>query len=198
MLYKTVLISFLCLFVYSHARAQEDVKDLTTWQRMYIGGDLGLSFGTNTYINISPYLGYRFTNRLSAGIGPIYIYEKYKYYDYYTGAAYSIKSATYGVRGLASFIIFKDIGQYIPIALGNIIFHTENELMSIEKLFYDYSAGRYYDSDERIWIDNWLIGGGLNQPFGARGGMNIFVLWDVTQNYYSPHSNPIIRLGFYF
>jgi hypothetical protein len=172
------------------AQEEQDVKNMTFGQRLFYGGDFGLSFGTNTYVNLSPYVGCRITNRLSAGLGPIYIYEKYKYYGF--------KTSTYGGKALLSFIVLKDIGQYLNIGIGNIIFHTENEIISIEKLVYDPSSLRIYNTDERVWIDNWLVGGGLNQPFGARGGINILVLWDVTQNQYSPHSNPIFRLGFYF
>ncbi|MBN2273368.1 MAG: hypothetical protein JXR41_02860 [Bacteroidales bacterium] len=184
----TLFLTLISSFVI--AQEEQDVKNMPFGQRLIYGGDFGLSFGTNTYINISPYVGYRITNRLSAGLGPIYIYEKYKYYD--------LRTSTYGGKALMSFTVIKDIGQYLNIGIGNIIFHTENEVISIEKLYYNVATMKYYNTEERIWIDNWLIGGGLNQPFGMRGGINIFILWDVTQNDYSPHSNPIVRLGFYF
>ena len=189
---KKLWVSLYCLLFFTVIAAQEeqDVKNMTFGQRLYYGGDFGLSFGTNTYINISPYAGYRLTNRLSAGLGPIFIYEKYRYYGF--------KTSTYGGKALLSFTVLKDIGQYLNIGIGNIMFHTENEIISIEKLYQDINTLKIYNSKERVWIDNWLVGGGLNQPFGTRGGINIFVLWDVTQNQYSPHSNPIVRLGFYF
>ncbi len=189
---KKLIFSLVCLMISLGIAAQEeqDVKNMTFGQRLFYGGDFGLSFGTNTYINLSPYVGYRVTNRLSAGLGPIYIFEKYKYYNF--------KTSTYGGKALLSFTVLKNIGQYLNIGIGNIIFHTENELISIERLEYDPNTLKIYNTEERLWIDNWLVGGGLNQPFGSRGGINIFVLWDVTQNRYSPHSNPVVRLGFYF
>ena len=189
MRYKKLLISWFCL-MFSAIIIAQDVKELTFGQRLFFGGDFGLSFGTNTYINLSPIVGYKVTNRLSAGLGPIYIFEKYKYYNF--------KTSTYGGKAFLSFTVFQDIGKYLNIGIGNIILHAENEVISVEKLYFDNTTGRIYTMDERLWIDNLLVGGGLNQPFGSRGGINIFVLWDVTQNQYSPHSNPIVRLGFYF
>lgn len=184
-----ILLSFV-LIHFSTLITAQDVKDMTFGQRIFIGGDFGMTFGTNTYINISPYVGYRITNRLSAGLGPIYIYERYKYYD--------IKTSTYGGKAIMSFIVLKDIGQNLNIGLGNIMLHTENEILNIEKIYFDYNIQRYVNTQERVWIDNWLIGAGLNQSFGSRGGINLYILWDLTQNQYSPYSNPVVKIGFYF
>jgi hypothetical protein len=187
--YKKTLISLICL-LFTVVTTAQDVKDMTFKERLFFGGDLGLTFGTATYINIAPIVGYRITNRLSAGLGPIYIFESYRYYG--------LRTSTYGGKGFISFTVIKDLGQYINIGLGNIILHCENEFLNIEKLGWDDTRNKIYSENERLWIDNLLIGGGLNQPFGENSGVNIYILWDVTQNKYSSHSNPIIRFGFYF
>lgn len=53
---------------------------------VFIGGNLGLQFGTVTFADISPLVGYRFTKKISAGIGVTYQYYHYKdrYYDFET------------------------------------------------------------------------------------------------------------------
>ena len=38
--------------------------------RLFFGGNLGLYFGSLTYVNISPTIGYRFSDRFGAGLGP--------------------------------------------------------------------------------------------------------------------------------
>jgi hypothetical protein len=157
-------------------------------ERLVFGGDLGLSFGTITYIKIAPIVGYRLTDRLAAGLGPIYIYEKYKNYN--------LESSTYGGKALASFIVIKGSDTGGSFGLGNIVFHVENELINVEALYYD-PYGYYYLGD-RLWIDNLLLGGGLTQSMGGRFGVSVYILWDVTQNEYSPYSNPVIKFGFYF
>jgi hypothetical protein len=152
-------------------------------QRLLFGGELGLSFGSITYIKIAPLVGYRLTDRLAAGLGPIYIYEKYKYYNWET--------SIYGVKFFTSFTIIKGKSEGGVLGIGNIQFYAENEVINVEK---------YDMENERIWIDNVLIGGGLFQPLGERFGISFYVLWDVTQNIYSPYysNNPVFRFGFAF
>jgi len=59
------------------AQNQYDIDERSDWQeRIFMGGNLGLQFGTQTYVNISPTMGYRITNALSAGVGVSYIYQK--------------------------------------------------------------------------------------------------------------------------
>ncbi len=167
----------------------ENFKDLKFKDRLFFGGDFALSFGNSSYVNISPIAGYRITPRFSGGLGAIYIYEKSKYYHYET--------STYGWKSFLSFDIFKNLNEYLPINLGDIIAHAENEVTNIELFRYDY-LGHFYSTGTRIWIDNLLLGGGIRQQIGRRASINLYILWDVTQNTYSPYTNPIIRIGFNF
>jgi len=156
--------------------------------RIVFGGDVGLSFGTITYIKLEPIVGYRITNRLTAGLGPIYIYEKYRNYN--------LRTSTYGAKILSSFTVLR--GEDISATgLGNVVLHAENEVINIEPFLVNGYTGEIF-LGERLWIDNLLIGGGITQQLGGRFGVSLFVLWDVTQNLYSPYSNPIFKLGFMF
>lgn len=158
-------------------------------QRLVFGGDIGLSFGSITYIKVAPVIGYRVTDRLTTGLGPIYIYEKYKNYD--------LQTSTYGGKVVVSFTLIKGSGGSGIMGLGNIVAHAENEVVNVEPLYYNpYLV--YYFFGNRIWIDNLLLGGGLTQSLGGSFGISVFILWDVTKNEYSPYSNPIIKFGFYF
>ena len=47
--------------------------------RIFFGGNFGLSFGNLTSIVISPIAGYRITPKLSSGLGIRYEYFKYNY-----------------------------------------------------------------------------------------------------------------------
>jgi len=188
---KTILSLFCSLFSFVIvAQDVQEEKDHPFRQRLYFGGDIGLSFGSSTYINLAPVVGYRITNRLSAGLGPIYIFERYKYYD--------IQTSTYGGKVIASFAIIRNVYEYVNIGIGNIMLHAENEITNVQKMEYVTTTGRIYALDERLWIDNLLAGFGLNFPFSERAGINIYALWDITRNEFSPYSSPVIRLGFYF
>jgi hypothetical protein len=88
--------------------------------------------------------------------------------------------------------------KYLPINLGSIFAYAENELLNIEKIYLNLNTNKYFTSGNRLWIDNLLLGGGLRQPIGKRSSFSLLILWDVTENSYSPHSNPILRMGLYF
>lgn len=153
-------------------------------ERIVFGGDLGLSFGSITYIKLAPVVGYRVLPRLTLGLGPIYIYEKYKNLGFET--------STYGGKAVASFTVLRgsDLGE--RFALGDIMLHVENEVVNVEDYYH------YYSDPPRLWIDNVLIGGGLSQSISNRFAISIFILWDITNNVNSPYyyTSPIIKFGF--
>jgi hypothetical protein len=153
--------------------------------RLIFGGEIGLSFGTITYIKLAPLVGYRITDRLAAGLGPIYIYEKYR--------DYNLETSTYGAKVVVSFTVLKASDLPKGLSLGDIAVHVENEFLNVA--VYDPYYTQFTD---RVWIDNLLVGAGIVQSFGGRFGISVFILWDVTQNMYSPYSNPILKFGFSF
>ena len=156
--------------------------------RLMFGGDIGLSVGTYTYVNVSPAVGYRVTDRLIVGLGPIYIYENYKNYN--------LESSMYGAKVITSFTVLRGTDINPNFQIGNLILHMENEMLNVQPLMYDQFGQPVFGG--RQWIDNFLIGGGLSQPLSSRFSVSVLILWDVTNNAYSPYSNPIFRIGFGF
>lgn len=157
--------------------------------RLVFGLDFGLSVGAYTYINVSPAVGYRLTDRLTVGLGPIYIYENYKNYN--------LESSMYGAKVITSFTVLRGTDINPNFQIGNLILHMENEMINVEPLLYDQSLGQVFFGS-RQWIDNFLIGGGLSQSISSKFNVSVLILWDVTNNAYSPYSNPIFKIGFGF
>lgn len=156
--------------------------------KFFFGGNLGLSFGTYTYIEIAPLAGYKISPRLWAGLGPKYMYMKQA--DYY-------ETSIYGVKLFATFTLFKDLKETINIGIGDIFVHIENEMLNFEQIYFDPVNAVYYKGP-RDWYDILLVGGGMRFPLGMRSGFSIFVLWGVTESADLLYSNPEIRLGFDF
>jgi hypothetical protein len=74
------------------AQNQNDIDERSDWQeRIFFGGNLGLQFGGQTYVNLSPTMGYRLTNAVSVGVGVSYIYQK----------VFNISRTHYGVNTFA-------------------------------------------------------------------------------------------------
>jgi hypothetical protein len=142
--------------------------------RLFFGGNLGLNFGSLTYINISPTIGYRVTEQLGVGLGPAYSYfsdNRDKNYKYTTN--------TYGGR------LF---GQYQ--LLENLLLYSEYEMINVEV------PNLLFTKLIRENISSLFVGGGYTQPFGnGNSGVTLMLLYNVMESDYRIYENPIIRTG---
>lgn len=146
-------------------------------ERMFVGGNLGASFGSITYVDISPLVGYRFTDRLMAGVGGTYIYLKTNFQGFQ-----NYETNIYGGRVFGRFYITESIFT-----------HVEQEFLN----------GNFYEPTQRFQINrrtiyNTYVGAGYQSAIGMNSGAYILVLYNLNQTYYSKqlYPNPIIRIGF--
>lgn len=188
--HTTSLIFFLILFsnpLFSQNESNEpDVKDRPFKDRIVYGGGLGLQFGTVTFIEISPVVGYRVTNRLETGIGLTYKYYKYKdfYFDQTTNNRFDLKSNIYGASFYSRFHVFE-----------NIFLHAEYEMLR-----YNYDdvyilGGQFIREPTHANVDGLFLGGGYRQRITSGAYFYIMALWDVIDDPLSPYNNPILRMG---
>lgn len=174
-LFVSLLVTALFLPKLSaQAFEERDVKDMTVRERFFVGGFLGLQLGTQTAINVSPLLGYRFSNRLSAGVGGTYQY----YNDRFFG-----QSNTTHLYGYSLFTRFR----VIPRAF----IHAEYESMSLKSRL----EGPGFEQGPRTWEENIFLGGGYRQPLSDRVSLNIMLLYNFNNNSQAYYQNPIFRVG---
>ena len=155
-------------------------------ERLFVGGNFGLTFGNYTLINISPQVGYRFTDFFSAGLGINGQYISVKSY-FTNGQEYSRTSQ--GVTGLNVF------GRIYPV--DQIMIQVQPEAN------YVFGNIKYYDgrSPDKIKLDaviapSLLLGGGAVLPAG-RGSFIASVFYDVLQHKNSPYgARPIYNFGY--
>ncbi len=138
--------------------------------RLVVGGILGAQFGSATFIEVSPNIGYMFTDNFLAGIGLRYQYfeQDFQFYKY--------KSNTYG-GGV--------FGQYY--FLENFIAHLEYELLNLNDL---------NNPEERANVTSIFVGGGYRSMMGSRSFFSILLLYNLNETFNTPYTNPIIRIGF--
>lgn len=157
-------------------------NELKPAQRIFYGGNLGMSFGTINYVELSPIVGYRITDRLSAGLGITYIYLGSKEYDY--------KGHCYGGSVFASYSLIKNLGNILPFNFnGGILIYGENSLLNVKN---------YYNEPGINWLNTPMLGIGLQIPISTRSYALVTVLYNFNESMYSQYSNPVIRIAFQF
>lgn len=187
MMMKRLFALFMACFMLYNASAQEDsVKKGFSKEKIFIGGNFGLSFGNYTLINVSPQVGYRFNKTLAAGAGLNLLYSSQKNEDAYGNDQNKV------VQGITGLNIF---GRLYPIQ--HIMLQIQPELN------YRFGHIRYYDGREpkKTSLDaeivpSILAGGGVVLPSPA-GAFIISMMYDVLQNPNSPYgSKPFINVGY--
>lgn len=177
---KPILIVLFLFVSMQLSNSQTVTESIPTFrERLFMGGNLGLLFGTITDIEVSPIVGIWLLPRLSVAAGPQYRF--YKYYD--------TKAHIYGGKCYTEFHLVQDLNNIIPIGLNFGLFaHLEDELLRVVS----------YDVGTRKTINTILVGGGISQPMGMRSSMNLMALWAVSGSGFDYYNNPEIRIVFNF
>lgn len=200
---RNILPVLLCLLALKHTQAQTDndrpvlVEKKRLIDNLFFGGNMGLQFGTITYINLSPVVGYRVSDRVNAGVGLTYIYLSQNF-------PYGLKDNMIGGKVFGQYFIWNGIfahTEYEFINFSNQILPSANTLNngSITPSF-TLNNSSIIPPLGRSNSNNFYIGPGYQQAFGRRAFSQIMLLYNVIYDRYnSPYNNPFaIRIMFGF
>jgi len=184
-----MVIGFLVIGCIGSILAQEtEEKKGFDRNNLFFGGNFGLSFGTNTLVNISPQVGYHFNRYFAAGAGINTQYSSFRT-RYNDGSTFSRES--YGVAGLNIF------GRLYPIRQGFLQVQPELNYTWGRYKEYGYSPPLNTKLDAKI-VPSLLLGAGAALPAG-RGAFIILAQYDVLQNDRTPYGNKIfLSFGYNF
>ena len=156
-------------------------------EKARFGGNIGLSFGSYTYIELSPKMYYLLKDNLGLGLGISYYYWKNNNAPPQNVTGYKTSGNTYGINMSA---------WYNPF--GPLVLQAE-----YEPLNFDVYQGQTQDPNgdinyiyDREWVHGLLLGGGIRQQTGR---VNVFilvlynVLYDRQRTFYS--SPWVMRIG---
>lgn len=185
---KKILLSILFLASVLGLDAQYLEKDPppSPVQRIFFGGNLDMGFGMVTQISLSPEVGYRITNRLSAGVGIDYMFVYSEEYNF--------KGSIFGGSVFASFTVIKSLGELIPF-LG-----TDMGILVYGQFSYT-NMGKFYTAlsgEEPMWIASPMLGLGFQVPIGQRSYMVLSVMYNFDESMYSIYSNPVVKVSYQF
>jgi hypothetical protein len=179
----TGLVFFSCVLF---AQDQEEEKERGfRKEKVFVGGNFGLGFGSYTVINVSPQAGYRFNRYFAAGLGINAQYVSIKERDFY-GNDY--RKVSQGVAGLNVF------GRVYPIQQFMLQIQPEANYLFGKQIFYQPTREEY-KIDAEI-VPSLLAGGGLVLPSG-RGSLIVALFYDVLQRPNSPYGKkPVVNVGY--
>jgi hypothetical protein len=143
-------------------------------KKMTYGGNFQAWFGNPTFIFISPTIGYMPVKNLNVGIGGIYNYSRIDF-----GRYGSYSQSIFGGHSYARYIFsgtyFVQL-QYDRLRQPNLLSYTPGE---------------------KIWVDYLMIGGGIRQPLGAKAGLMMTLMYNLTPHPLSIYGSPVIvQVGF--
>ncbi len=186
---KRLILTFSLLVCgYLLILAQYEPEPTSRKGKVFLIPEFWLSFGSSTYIEVAPLLGYHVSDRFSVGLGPHYIYQSWRATPYNP----AFQTHVWGIKGFGRFALITNAEKFLPIKLFSDLFvHMEYEGMSLENGVYGAMGDQ-----ERYFIDIFLIGGGLSQRIGMYSSISFMVLWNLNETSASPYSNPIFRIGF--
>jgi hypothetical protein len=140
-------------------------------QNVVYYGNIGLQLGTFTNINLSPTIGYRFTDKLIIGIGPMYNFISY------SNGMQSNSNSIYGARVYAKYFILENL-----YAIGD----------------YQYINAYWTGTQNRTWQEIPMLGVGYRRNISGNVYFDFSALWILNPDVLNYYSNPLIRGGISF
>jgi len=145
-------------------------------------------------VGITPVVGYRITDKFSAGVGFGYKYINIK--DYFEldapngGVTYeNLKANFFSASVWARYLVWRGLFAHAEY---------EHNFMNFKLPGYDQNgSGNIVTRNEKYQAPSVLLGAGYRQPIGEKASVNFSILYDVLQDAYSPYGNqPFIRIQF--
>ena len=158
---------------YYHALLSQKSDTTKFEDRLYYGGNVGLSFGSYSHIEFYPLVGYKITPKFSAGLKTNFQYIK----DDRFNRTYSISN--YGGSLFARF-------RVIP----QIYTHSEFKVMN-------YKLYNSVGEDYRTWFPFLYIGIGCSQIIADNTWLDVQALFDVWKHKKKPYGRwkPVYNVG---
>jgi hypothetical protein len=173
----TIILAFTLLsVVIAQDSAQEQSKPTSRSEqnKIYWGGQLGLSFGSLFRLKIVPMVGYKITPKFHTGGTFGYSYIKDRRY-----ASTTVISHNFGGSVFSRYLVVRGLYAHVEFAYWSYNYQTAN-----------------FDG-ERSWVPFLFVGGGYIQPVSPSTVLYVEILWDVLRDENSPFnsSDPFVSMG---
>jgi hypothetical protein len=189
--FQLLVILFCSGAVFNQLQAQEagemqEPRKGFDKEKLFFGGNFGMSFGDYTFINITPQVGYQFNQYFAAGAGVSFIGSSFVQRDFNGNKIYK---DSYYSSGLNVF------GRVSPIRFLFLQLQPE--------INYTWGRTKFYNGQNELKLDGefvpiLLAGIGVVIPAG-RGALIGMLQYNLLQNDRSIYGNrPFVSFGFNF
>ena len=96
----------------------------------------------------------------------------------------SYETSIYGGRIFGRYYFLDNLFGHLEWEILNMDVPSTNTINGVQS--YDYIRDN---------IMSLMVGGGYAQPIGSNAAITLMILWNLTEEQYSPYQNPIFRLG---
>ena len=158
--------------------------------KVIFGGGIGLSFGTVTYLAISPVIGYRVLPNLAVGVQLSYQY--YRQRDYF-GKDLPYSSSLFAPAIWTRLKVYK---SFFVQAQPELDFQSQS-VYAYDNDPNSPTVNQVIRFKDRVTTPALLIGAGIAQRVTDNSSVVFMVLYDVIQDQYSPYKGRVdFRIGF--
>lgn len=149
-------------------------------ERFFFGGGIGLAFGDVDYVEVSPLVGFRVTQKLDAGISLLYRWRTDDRFEP------SVDTSDYGVTLFGRLRV-----------VHNFFLEADWESVNWESIRFDPSTEQV--TTDRETTTSFLAGGGYYQPLGALTSLAFSALYNFSYDEddpFEPYGSPwVFRVG---
>lgn len=195
---KYILTALIVIIFVGSLNAQDGEKEdndnkeeKSIRDKLFFGGSFSFQFGSVTYIDLNPVIGYRFIPSVSIGVGGIYQYINSK-----SELLNNFETSIYGGNAFVRYFVIQNLHELLNVKVyGSIYLHGEYEALNLDSRYYGLNLTAEAD---RFWLQSFLVGAGYAQKISKYGYVYIELLWNLNHSDRSPYSNPLFQIGFTF
>jgi len=158
-----LLVLTVVSFCSTDAISQENEKPNVEGNRWVFGGNISAQFGNTTFLGANPTVGYRLTNRITAGAGGMYYYWKPGTFE---------GTSIYGPTLYSRIMIASSL-----LSEGDRLF-AQTDFYYLNTRSFNYFADQF----ERTWVPQWFVGGGYYIQVGNNVFLGATVQYDLIQD----------------
>ncbi len=174
-----------------HYLAKKKKKGWFDKNKLFVGGGLGAgSFGQGFFAAASPTVGYRFTDKLHAGMSLGFNYfssrDQYNNFNNNNIETFKRRGMHYTLNLFTRYFVHRNFFLQAQPEYNNFKFFNSNPYNLFNEDI-DWDTGKIKEDFTRLGVPSFLVGAGYAQQMGSGSYLMFSIMYDLVQNPNSPY-----------